>query len=1606
MPQQQDSVKPLFLNLDSSFETMQKDESSFIRDFQWDINGNANLPTGTGNPSGEGQNEMSLTPTRSNVQIPNSALPTGYNKCVGTFESKLTKELYYLNYNDGGQHGIYVISGDTLQITPVVIDPTLNFTLLQDGYFTDHRCTLRVRYDENKNIIEKYFIATNGNRWQLWINVLAAIATNGFNATAYPYYTLQPPLFDRRELLEYPVRPPMQEIVATSQIDTSKTINNVLDFGFEFCYQFVYTDGRETTISPLSVPNIIQSQSYLANPNLLPNEWALSMYAGSCMVEKINLFYRFTKKEQNVNAFVTWSDWYLYDTIYKFDTVIPNNYWLRTNAWFPNNNSQVTAFDRTNNVLTYIFDNTKLGQITDQSLFAREQSNMPILSVAMSDLGDSILLGNNQYGYDNIPEEITNKISISVQEQTNNSCTPPTRHIRLYAVALAQNTSTTIPQVGYYNSADSVGMRIGINDKSGNLSLTAANTFNMTFGASGENNAYVCYLKGTPYFAVGNWYVADASYNLTEITTPLDYQALTNKGTAASGYIANVFSTGGFFVCVFDFYVPAGYYLATIGRHNISLNGNFRGLSTYIMGLYSSRSLMTNLPPAVNDYSKEMEVDCTGGDFNNWGVGNDIFKLCVPTLGGGSSYWHFVEGYIYDTHDANNPFELLDMTLSDGYSGEGVDMGCTCTDANGFYWGASSQQPHPKANVFISGYFVCGSTVRSFIINPPNGDNGYLQNGISYVQDQTLLGGGSYNNFYVNAFVYKQKITDSTGNIDYSNIGVAIKDGAIAYTDENGIATLVIHNSSNSTTARGSAGAITGQGKCTSTNFVTVTNGGNFSIIGTNCLPLSQYNELPFIPTSYYACHSSLVTYTGGNIAIKIISGLFNSLKQQGSYSVGIVLADLALRVTSVQKVQDITVSSFCSRQDTNPTYFQWNFSGNLNLDQYAETKNAAYLGFFVTKAINYKKYIQWVGDSITNYNSSGNVVTQTALATYVAISLQSLLETNIQNNLNLLATYQFSPNDRLRIYDNGAGQLLSSVIDVPILGTTYNQAAINAQLISPPTNTVLASSTPSTSSNVNLFVEYDSRFAQLQNKTGFWIEIYSPLETNELTPFFQSEIETDVTVTFAPIPFFTSWMPIINGEPSVVFNGNNYFPTMGKLKYWDTYFLNRSITIPNSGLKFFTHPFESPNITDTWGVNAASGGNPNTINPYAKQMFYLDDTIKSDDYVSQGLKNGLATFRDENRKVFKGYGRGGIMAIKTHYQLVFFLCENDWFMTDFNFNYVYANAQGVQIANLDNAMGTPHQKIGDNYGCAYGDTSSVLFNDKYALWHDKRNEGFIYCDFRQAKDITDIQSEGRSFGIKSYYCKKSLFVSTFNETHNVSNRIDVVTGIDLDLELIYVTFRPRRNNSKDINTFVNDRRNLQINYQETLVYSINSRRWLRLVGFTPESYGTLRGNTSGRIMVSFAQGIPYTHGNLQNSSYCNFFGVNVAPVISAIINVHPEATKTLQSISLDINNQPLWVDMIYSNLLNTFSYLPVNFVKSKEGQYYAAVQANMNSYPNPNTAGNDFRSMLLDGNKMRGVWFLVRFVADLANVVNGTNVYSELNNIYYKYTVTGNTNK
>lgn len=1566
MAQKQNGTLPVFLNTDKAYEKLDATESPLIKSLGWDFNKNAGLQLGTANPSGQGQNVLVLTPSRSNVKIDKAILPAGVNKNGGSFDSVMTQETYYFNINSNGNHGIYVLGGNTGFWNVVIEDPELNFSMDQASFIAEHRVRLRVVYDKYGNIIEKYLMWTNGVNWQGWINVNAAIATKGFNTTLYPYWALSQPHFDRRELFEWAVRPPMYNPIAETipnvAADASK-LNRLIDQAFQFSIVFNNTDGRPSAnLSPYSLPVIVNTTDFLNNPDNLPKNIRITMPAGSPMTESIDIYVRqTTKPKQGELDNASWSDWKKYTRLYKFTNtgnnspdVIGNQYWLRTGAWSGYN------YDPVFNTVQYLFDNSILPEAAAINT-AAIQNDMPQVTIALTDLGDNLALCNNRYFYDNFSDATKNNLDVSVIEKMATSCVKPLRNVYLYAyIGRCDDDFWYTSQLGYLkNSTDTIVRFGGLSpnaDSTGQAKIDfgQSDTFSLNFA---DKKALRVYLKGTPYYADGEWYQVNSDNSLTKITIDLDF-----SNNDVLTYVQGVFNDGGYFVCRFHLIVPADRYIATLGRHNVASDGDYRNTSTYIYGIANSRikststigfnSTLTSIKPnAITTSSKEMELDCTAADLDVWGNNADLFYVyCPSTTHQGNRKYRFIEGYFQESSDNTLPVELFPYQMNHGAT---QDSG-TFTDKNGFYWAYTKVANADVVDIQFVCKVNCAYPTQFLIVTSQTGI-GWKQNATSYLADHNSGVVGD-----CNRIVYTGTIKSLDGSVGYSNVAISIKDGATVYTDSNGSFTMIVHN---------------GQGSLRVSN-VYVNAGGNFIITMVNCgqIPPSSFDEnlVPCINCNARSYPLPL------NLLINAQSFTQTSLKENATYPVGAAVADLAGRLSFVNPIQYITVPSYLTRNNLNATFLRLLIGGKLSLPA-----DAKWFAPYVGAPVNISHYLQWVGDYIKFIDNNGNVVSDPATAVFCVIAIDSLYNYNVNKNFTVLANYQFTQDDRLRILDNGEGQLFDTAtygqeINLQILGTNYNQAAMNAGLL-PNTsgqpiinNTINTVANTQVSQSITLYVKYDVRLNKLKDKNGFWIEINTPKQNQEQFPY--SELK---------------WYPVINGEVAEFtgFSGGTpqyNFPTQLDLDYWDTYLFNRDITIPNVGNRTFTHSFESPNISDAYGANITSGGRKWLKNDNARQTWFRDDVIKSDAFLNNGLVNGLGIFRSDNRKDFGQYPYGGIMAAYTQRNIVFFLCENDFFTTDYQFHYAYPNEQGVVVTNLDEGLSTPHQKVGDLFGCSYEDTATVIFYDKYVWWYDRKGMSLVISDYRSAEDVTANQ-------IQSYIDEKTKFITAWNNTHDNTSRFDVVCGVDPERSNIYCTFRPRRKNTNALTSYINTRRDLQINFQETFVYNIPSKKWVRVENFTPEAYTKIRGNDSGIELITFAAGLPYTHNG---DTFGNFYDQQTVPSIKVVINDDFSINKILQALSQDSNPNKMFCDMIFSNEKSSFSYLSSNQFVKKENMFYAAVLRNMCSYP-PVDPDQLFRSMMFDGKRNFGSYFVARFIGDAATA----DEYNELKSLWWLYT-------
>lgn len=1591
MGQQEEKILPTFLQVDNATERLQPNETPFKKGTGFDQNGNPSEEAGTQGGTESGYNALVETPIRSNQilsGIPDGFYPAGYNKNYGSFFSVETNEFYWANYNSNNNHGLYVVNCDTGQVSTIVIDPNLPFTEDQEGFLADHRWDIRFVRNANKQIVEKFLVYTNGQGWQGFINVNAAISTNGFDPTLFPYWQLTPPHFDRRELLEWPTRPPMYSPLVATVANTAALINQVnrlIDTAFQVAYRFNYTDGRQTTISPYSLPLIIKSEDYLNNPNILPKTAIFTFFAGSCMVESIDIFIRKnTTGVNNIPPETEWTDWYLYDTIYKFSgsavsdsSVLGTQYWTRTNAWSNYN------YNSNLNQIQYTFDNSNVLQVVDQVDFIRLQNDIPQRSIGLSALGDGELLVNNRRNYDNLSSFVTNQMSIQVAEQTPVGCNVATRTVQLYAyIGMATDSAWYISQVGYYNGADTTIRFGGLNyggvggtPNQAGIDFNISKDFNLNFA---DKDAFRCYFKGTPYYVDGQWYQVNQDFSLVALPSLLDF-----SNPDVLTLVRNVFISGGFFVCVFTFTVPAGRYIATIGRHNVPSAGDFQDASTYIYGIANSRSTtpvnsQTNTirPDAIVTYSKEIEIDCIAGNIDVWGNGKDLFYIYCPYVS--TSNYRFIEGYFQESQSSPLGMELYPYQVETGSSVGANDWG-RYTDKNGFYWAYIVDDHAGISDVHIVGNINC--VIVNFDIRTAQGGTGWKQNPTAYLSDHN---GGIIGD--CNRVIYSGTITSLDGTIPYSNIAVSIKDGATVLTNQNGQFTLVIHNGMSFPRV----------------SNVYVNSGGNFVITLTGCgnIPINQYSEalVPCIPCNVRNYPIPL------NMAIFIQNNSQQSLKQGGIYVNAVVVADLAGRVSFFNIITKTPVPSFTERGDTLATFFKWLINGPLNLNQV--NPDFKWIAPGVSKNLRESAFIEWVGDYIEYIDNNGNVVSDVASAVYCSIGITSLYNYNVARNFSTLATYQFTPGDRIIIMDDGNGNLLTgNPIDLKILGTNYNQAATTSGLI-PSTSTIpivnnnLSNNTSSTTTvtdgsgttsttvslqtvqnnqSITLYVLYDPRLTPLINDKGMWIELYTPADQASILQFSETQ----------------GFYPIINGEVAEFEGYQNgvptyTYPTEIDITFWDTYLFSRNITIPLIGDKFFSHPFESPNVSDTFGYDLTSGGRVNVNNNLAKQIWIEDEAAKSDNFLSNGTLNGIGTFRSSNAKRFTDFKSGPIVMVMAVRNVVFFLCENDFFVTDYNFQYIYANAQGVAVANLNESLGSPHQKIGSNYGMRQEDTGTVVVYEDIVSWYDRKNQAWVISDYRTAKDISLFnEKQGVTGGMSSYLNSKTRAISNWNATAPISSRFDVIGGVDIERGNLYLTFRPRRNNSNDPTSYGSTRENVDLYHQETLVYNTITQRFVRFENFTPEAYGKMKGKTTGIQLVTFAAGVPYLH-NTGNTSFNSFYNIQYDVSIIGVFNQNQEVNKVYANLVLDINGPGMYIDFLRTNVPNSFSYVPMNLVRQIENKFYLILMRDFCSHFPPGAA-DAFRSTMIDGKRIYNLYLLFRLIGD----PNNRGKYFELKQIY-----------
>jgi len=240
--------------------------------------------------------------------IPNSALPSGINKCIGLWYDPDNNLTYDFNFNSGGLHGIYILNNATRTFQTLIQTGT-NTQGDPLGFTASGRINgVRMYYADNNTGNLLFFLDSLGRPTK--INVQRFLGVTGFT----PYNPI------KRAFINVIKAPPIMQPRVTYENDFTVNANNLINSLFQFAYTYIYDDYEESVIGTASkVPLPDQPFSNTINiPVSTDSRISLYLQTGDQNVVKIRIYMR--QIQNGVQ-----SGWFIVDTIEKSALSIPNN---------------------------------------------------------------------------------------------------------------------------------------------------------------------------------------------------------------------------------------------------------------------------------------------------------------------------------------------------------------------------------------------------------------------------------------------------------------------------------------------------------------------------------------------------------------------------------------------------------------------------------------------------------------------------------------------------------------------------------------------------------------------------------------------------------------------------------------------------------------------------------------------------------------------------------------------------------------------------------------------------------------------------------------------------------------------------------------------------------------------------------------------------------------------------------------------------------------------------------------------------------------------------------------------------------------------------------
>lgn len=915
------------------------------------------------------------------------SLPSGQNQFAGGLNSEQTNQCLFFNYNSEGKHGLYLIDGESRKIATVYLKDCLNLQLAPQHFIHEGGATLEVfKYkDPSSGIMTQrtYFTFTDGHGEVRFICIEDSLATNGFSATSFPYFSNPHP---ECLLINAGVPSPTDCVSIAQVVNDDASLQNNLKFNtWQFMVRFIDVYGRPSEWGDISEEYIPGENDCIGSSSLLPRCLDLSFDAGNSLVNMVEIAFRNCNDPQ----------WYKDNTLFLYNGSNFGSWWLRQR------NPSVN-FNPETNTITYRFCKNKECIPIDQLETNRVGNPQPKKSQSVAKIGKFLGLGNNEHGFAPFGSDIMNPISIRVDTPTDTNSPP--RNIEIYVPVYNPYSKTyqpvykTVEPDAKWVFGGALPTSADPNNDTPYLPSIIGN-YKQYFGDT-DRKGFIGWLAGTgqpPTSTVSELYYVNESNN--EFVKVEDFNFVFQP---ISGSIIKDYRRRWYMKFTFNSVSPAKY-IFRIADHKVSIGDpNFAATSTYVMGQNPWAAKVVDFETTISD-AAELEIDVCDANYSSV---NDNKVLTIyditDVLNDDATA---VSGYITEGGDESGgdiPVELITVLPGIPSSVITPKYFRKYTDHNGFYFLTTRSSEYA---VNFNGF--CSCVYKRIARTTTGGEDILYENNIVLSeQDPEYCPGFATST--CSRVKINVAVTECGTGLPVPGVGVVLSRGAYVVTGADGTATIIAHDDTYV------------PNRIRVDNLYYTPTICPFNGCDSICVEVQQVIINPCV-----SCTERVIETSGRQVSFQSKRGLLSG----GNYGVAIWGRDWLGRQGFAQTKDSLyfTTPTLIQSNVYSPSEIYLQIPSNIIFPEWVTE-----LKIGITKELSMGgEYITWIVDEVEFVDNSGqeNNIAPTQIKIYYA----SLNEYNIQNNFNTTTHWQFIQNsengtqtnytsDYVEFYINGDG--------------------------------------------------------------------------------------------------------------------------------------------------------------------------------------------------------------------------------------------------------------------------------------------------------------------------------------------------------------------------------------------------------------------------------------------------------------------------------------------------------------------------------------------------------------------------------------------------------